>query len=50
VPPQTPPVQTSVCVQATPSLQPVSFGLFVTVHPPEPLQVDDAWHWLAVHV
>jgi hypothetical protein len=50
VPPQTPALQTSVCEQATPSLQPVLLALFMTVQPPEPLQTDDAWHWLAVHV
>jgi hypothetical protein len=48
VPAQAPPVQTSFLVQALPSLQTVLSGLLTTVQPPEPLQAELLWHWLAV--
>jgi hypothetical protein len=50
VPRQTPALQTSVCVQATPSLHGLLAPLFVTVQAPLPAQTDDAWHWLGVQV
>jgi hypothetical protein len=50
VPLHTPALQTSVCVQATPSLQGLLAALFMTVQPPLPAHTDDAWHWLGVHV
>src|SRR5437588_275321 len=46
VPPHTPPVHTSVFVQATPSLQTVPFALPAKLHVPSPLHVPACWHWL----
>jgi hypothetical protein len=39
-----PAMQTSVCVQACPSLQGLLAALFVIVQAPLPLHTDDAWH------
>jgi hypothetical protein len=50
VPPQTPPVQTSVCEQALPSLHPVPLGLLPAMQPPEPSQFDDDWHCVGAQV
>jgi hypothetical protein len=50
VPLQMPAVQTSVWVQAMPSLQPVPLGLLPTMQPPLPSQVDEEWHWPAVQL
>jgi len=44
VPPQTPLVQTSVLVQAAPSLQVVPSDLLAKLQVPSPLQVPALWH------
>jgi len=50
-PEQVPPVQTSPCVHALPSLQAVPFGLLVGLgHPVAGTHVPGVWHWSAVHV
>src|SRR5204862_100761 len=45
VPPQTPPVHTSVLVHAFPSLQAVPSALLAKLHVPSPLHVPAWWHW-----
>src|SRR5205823_5287074 len=45
VPPQTPPVHTSVFVHALPSLHAVPSALLAKLHVPSPLQVPAWWHW-----
>jgi hypothetical protein len=45
VPPQTPLVHTSFCVQGVLSLQVVPLVLFANEQVPSPLQVPAWWHW-----
>jgi hypothetical protein len=48
VPTHVPLLQTSLAVQAWPSSHGVVSGLGVTVQPPEPSQMDVAWHIVGV--
>ncbi len=50
MPAQEPLLQTSLYVQALPSLQPVLSGLFATVQPPFPSQMDEDWHMVGVQL